>query len=469
MKDCLGAMSMMAVLIPVFFLIIITMCKRIPFIGGNMIFAFFGAGVLALLMGGKMNPSEWISPWINSFNSIAFIFYIVILGAVFSALQVATGAMEIVLNILRSIFGKTPEGLVFAILVTLYIGGSLMGTVAAVGAVIGLLVVPSLREMGMKPDLICATIVTGASMGGMMPPVSNAVILACGLIGIDASQALMVSYISVGLGLIVITLFFCKVYIGNHYAIPEKMIPRESTWTIFSWNWPKLIPLFILITCVMLNSIPSIKFDFPKFVLSFLPGWQGNLFQSISHIYILGKITNNIVMSMIFAILSCFIVQPGLWKKMRGQLLKRLEAVRDPEIILIATAFFLGSFKLGGQNQAIAQWAGELDSTFLIIGGSLTLVISGMLTGGQSTAQSMLLPILAPAWSSIGISDLNIALASSHLGMAGQGFPPCDMNTFILAGLVGSLLGETVNPLKSMLYSSPYCIYLTLAGLYFLL
>lgn len=460
---------MMEVLIPVLFLIIITMCKRIPFVGGNMTFAFFGAGIAALLMGGRTDPSAWISPWITSFNSIAFIFYIVILGALFSALQVAGGAMETVLNMLRAVFGKTPEGLVFAILVTLYIGGSLMGTVAAVGAVIGLLVVPSLREMGMKPDLICATIVTGASMGGMMPPVSNAVILACGLVGIDAAEALMISYVSVGLGLIVTTLFFCKVYIGRHYAIPENLIPRESALTIFLWNWPKLIPLLVLVTCVMLNSISSIKFDLPKFILSLLPGWNGNLFQSISHIYILGKITNNIVMSMVFAILSCFIVHPGLWKEMRGQLLKRLEAVRDPELILIATAFFLGAFKLGGQNKAIAAWAGGLDSTFLIIGGSVALIISGMLTGGQSTAQSMLLPILAPAWSSIGISDLNIALASSHLGMAGQGFPPCDMNTFILAGLVGSLLGETVNPLKSMFYSSPYCIYLTLAGLYFLL
>lgn len=460
---------MMAVLIPVLFLIIITMCKRIPRIGGNMTFAFFGAGIVALLLGGKTDPYEWISPWVTSFNSIAFIFYIVILGALFSALQVAGGAMETVLNILRAIFGKTPEGMVFAILVTLYIGGALMGTVAAVGAVIGLLVVPSLREMGMKPDLICATIVTGASMGGMMPPVSNAVILACGLVGIDAAEALMISYASVGLGLVVITLFFCRVYIGRHYAVPENLIPKESALTIFAGNWPKLIPLLVLVACVMLNSIPSLKFDLPKFILSLLPGWNGNLFQSISHIYILGKITNNIVMSMIFAILSCFIVRPDLWKEMRGQLLKRMEAVRDPELILIATAFFLGAFKLGGQNKAIAVWAGGLDSTFLIIGGSVALIISGMLTGGQSTAQSMLLPILAPAWSSIGISDLHIALASSHLGMAGQGFPPCDMNTFILAGLVGSLLGETVNPLKSMLYSSPYCIYLTLAGLYFLL
>lgn len=460
--------AMGTVLIPVLFLIIVTMCKKIPLIGGNMTIAFLGAGLLALLSGGALNPTAWLGPWLSSFNSIAFIFYIVLLGAVFSALQVETGAMETVLNILRALFGRTPAGLVFAILLALYIGGALMGTVAAVGAVIGLLVVPSLKEMGMKGDLICATIVTGASLGGMMPPVSNAVILAAGLVNIDPSDALLISYGSVGIGMVVVTLFFCRFYIGKHYHVPEDLIPKESAGTILAWNWPKLIPLMVLILCVMLNSIPSIKFDLPRWLLGLLPGWDGSLYHSISGIYILGKITNNIVMSMILAILACFVTAPGLWKKMKGKLSKRLESIVEPELILIATAFFLGAFKLGGQNHAISTWAAGLDSTFLIIGGSFALVAAGMLTGGQSTAQSMLLPILAPAWSSIGISDLDIALASSHLGMAGQGLPPCDMNTFIIAGLVGALLGETVNPMKSMIYSSPYCIYLMAAGLYFL-
>jgi hypothetical protein len=66
--------------------------------------------------------------------------------------------------------------------------------------------------------------------------------------------------------------------------------------------------------------------------------------------------------------------------------------VYEAEVILIATAFFLGAFKLGGQNHMISQWAAGLDSTFLILGGSFALVLAGMLTGGQSTAQSMILP-----------------------------------------------------------------------------
>ncbi|XOQ52568.1 MAG: DctM domain-containing protein [Succiniclasticum sp.] len=459
---------MIAVLLPVLFLILVTVCKKIPLIGGSMTAAFFGAGVIALLAGGKTDPIAWLPAWLQSFNSIAFIFYIVILGAVFSALQVETGAMETVLNVLRALFGKTPAGLVFAILAALYIGGALMGTVAAVGAVIGLLVVPSLKEMGMDADLICATIVTGASLGGMMPPVSNAVILASGLVGIDATPALLISYVSVGIGMVIISVFFCKVYVKKEYRIPEHLIPKESALTILRRNWTKLIPLVVLIVCVMLNSIPALKFDLPRWILSHLPGWHGNLFVSIKGVYVLGKITNNIVMSMIFAIIACFLCHRGLWRNIKGKLVRQVEHVYEAEVILIATAFFLGAFKLGGQNHMISQWAAGLDSTFLILGGSFALVLAGMLTGGQSTAQSMILPILGPAWHGIGISDLNITLASAHLGMAGQGLPPCDMNTFIIAGLVGGLLGQTVNPLRSMVYSSPYCLYLVAAGLYFL-
>lgn len=97
--------------------------------------------------------------------------------------------------------------------------------------------------------------------------------------------------------------------------MPEDLIPKESAGTILAWNWPKLIPLMVLILCVMLNSIPSMKFDLPRWLLGLLPGWDGSLYHSIKGIYILGKITNNIVMSMILAILACFVTAPGLWKR----------------------------------------------------------------------------------------------------------------------------------------------------------
>lgn len=460
---------MSIVLIPIAFLILVSMLKRLPLIGGNLTVAFAGAGLLSLWLGGAHDPSAWFAPWLKSMDSIAFIFFIIIFGAIFSALQIESGAMGVVLNILRALWGKTPQGLVLATLVALYFGGSLMGTVAAVGAVIGILIVPAMDEMKINEDLICAIVVTGASMGGMMPPVSNAIILACGLVGIDEHEALLISYGTVGIGLAVIAFFFCKVYIGNKYSLPEHLIPKETAWEIFSKNWTKLIPIFVLILIVMLNSIPSLKFNLPKYLLSLIPYGKATLFAAIAKVPFAGKIVHNIVMAMIAAIVVNILLDFSLVKRVGAKLKMQMKAIIEPEAVLIATAFFLGAFKIGGQNAAIAAWAKSLDSSLLIFGGAAALLVAGMLTGGQSTAQGMLVPILAPAWSAIGISKLNIALASAHLSMAGQGFPPCDMNTFIIAGLIGAIIGRPVNPLRSMMYSAPYCIYLFIVGIIFLM
>ena len=91
-----------------------------------------------------------------------------------------------------------------------------------------------------------------------------------------------------------------------------------------------------------------------------------------------------------------------------------------------------------------------------------------MLVGAQSTTQTTLLPILGPAWMATGVSDIHAAVASSHLAAAGQGLPPADLNTFVIAGLVSSLLQKEVNPMKSMILTAPYCILLAIIGLAFL-
>ena len=148
---------MYIVIVPVLFLIIISICKKIPLIGGRLLAAFFGAGILAMVLGGVCNPVQWINPWIDGLNRVAFIIWIVIFGSCFSMLQIETGAMQTVLNVLRALFGHTPQGLVLAVLLALYMGGSMLGTVAAVGAVIGMLIVPALDDMGLSPEPVSYT------------------------------------------------------------------------------------------------------------------------------------------------------------------------------------------------------------------------------------------------------------------------------------------------------------------------
>ena len=189
---------MITVIIPVLFLMLVSAVKKVPLIGGNLIAAFVGTGVLALVLGGVYDPVVWAQAWLTGLNQVAFIIFIVIFGSIFSALQVKSGAMDTVLNVLRAIFGHTPQGLVLAILIAMCLGGSLVGTVSAVGAVIGMLVVPAMDDMGLVPDMNCAIIVTGGSLGAIMPPISNAINVACSILGIPTDHVLQISYLTVG-------------------------------------------------------------------------------------------------------------------------------------------------------------------------------------------------------------------------------------------------------------------------------
>lgn len=58
--------------------------------------------------------------------------------------------------------------------------------------------------------------------------------------------------------------------------------------------------------------------------------------------------------------------------------------------------------------------------------------------------------------------------AGAHLAAAGQGMPPADLTTFVVAGLVSVQFGKKVDPVKSMLYSMPMCICFTAVGIVFM-
>ncbi|MCC8126421.1 MAG: TRAP transporter large permease subunit [Clostridiales bacterium] len=459
---------MLIVIIPILFLMLVSAVKRIPVIGGNLVAAFVGSGILAMLLGGVYQPAVWGSAWLKGLDQVAYIIFIVIFGSVFSALQVKSGAMDTVLNTLRAIFGHTPQGLVLAILIAMYLGGSLVGTVAAVGAVIGLLVVPALDDMGLDPDLICAIIVTGGSLGAIMPLISNAVNVACSIMDIPTDQVLQISYVTVAIAIVLVSTFVCKVYIGKKYQMPQHLIPKESPFTILKREWSRLIPLLILILLVALNSIPAIKFDVTGSLLKAIPAGDTNLYAMINTVPVFGKITNNIVLSLIVAIIAAFLCSKEL-RTDSGTLIKNsLYNIRASVIIQIFAGFFLGAFRAGGQMEAIAAWASGLSALALKFGGSISLLLGGMLMGAQSTTQTTLLPILGSAWTAIGVSDIHAAVASAHLAAAGQGLPPADLNTFVIAGLVSSLLHKKVNPMRSMLLTVPYCMVLAGLGLIFL-
>lgn len=113
-------------------------------------------------------------------------------------------------------------------------------------------------------------------------------------------------------------------------------------------------------------------------------------------------------------------------------------------------------------------FAQGLNENILKFGGASAMVLIGMLTGSQSTAQNVVFSFFGPALVNIGLQPTYVAVAGAHLAAAGQGLPPADLTTFVVAGIVGGMMGKKVNPVKSMLYMIPMCILLFTIGMIFL-
>lgn len=96
------------------------------------------------------------------------------------------------------------------------------------------------------------------------------------------------------------------------------------------------------------------------------------------------------------------------------------------------------------------------------------MLLMGMLTGSQSTAQNVVFSFFGPALVASGITTTYAAVAGAHLAAAGQGMPPADLTTFVVAGLISAQFGKKVDPVKSMLYSMPMCICFAVVGIVFM-
>lgn len=57
-------------------------------------------------------------------------------------------------------------------IVTLVVSGAILGGGSPSIAIVGVLMIPSLVQLGLDPTRICAVLVMGGAIGSLMPPVS---------------------------------------------------------------------------------------------------------------------------------------------------------------------------------------------------------------------------------------------------------------------------------------------------------
>ena len=99
------------------------------------------------------------------------------------------------------------------------------------------------------------------------------------------------------------------------------------------------------------------------------------------------------------------------------------------------------------------------------IGGASSMVIIGMLTGSQTTAQSVTVPFLGPIMESMNVDPTLISLGASHIAAAGQNMPPVGLTAFVVCGLIGGILNRQVDPLKVMVLALPNSLLFLAIGL----
>lgn len=448
---------MITVIIPIALLLSIILIKKIPYIGGNIQIGLIVTGLAALLLGGIFNPVSWLGAWINGIDRIAWVIGLSVFGSIYAESQVQMGTMDTVLNFLRSIFGHSPRGLISTIVIALVLAGSLLGDAIAASTVIGVLIISALAEMKMSGEQIACTIVMGASLGSIMPPITQAIFLSSALVGIEPDPVVNIGYITVGIGVIICTLYVSRAFIKID-ALPEDLIPKEKPMQILASHWTTLVPLIILIVLIVLRT--GFKIDLLTMTMGPLLAW-------LSGITIVKGISNLIVMSLILVTIISF-----LFPKVRshsGEVIVRgLKNVKNSATIQLSAGLMLGAFYNAGQIETVKNFAMGLNQSLMKIGGGATLMLIGMLTGSQTTAQNSIFSFFGPALIEGGLDPVRAAIAGSHLAMSGQGMPPADLTTFVVAGLVGGILSIKVDPVKTMLLNLPMCLYFAAVGFLFM-
>lgn len=449
-----GMGYLIQIILPLALLFIIALVKKIPKIGGDIRVALLVAAISSAVLAG-LGPMETLIAFIDGIDRLSWVIMLSIFGSLYAESQVKLGAMDTTLNSLRALFGNSPKGLIVAIFVTLILAGSLLGDAIAAATVIGFLVINSLTELKLKPEQIGMIILLGASIGSIMPPITQGVFLSSSLVGIDPSPVIKIAYLTVAIGGILAILESLRFVRGK--KMPLELMPQQSIFQIIKERWTTLIPLLVLIAIVLTNTL----FEYNIFTKFF---FFSAILEPLKNIPIVQGMTFQVVTAIIVAILVSFLF-PSVRKQSKEVVKGGLGKVSQTVQIQLSAGVMVGVFYASGLIDKVALMTEGLAGSFVKIGGALSIVVVGMMTGSQTTAQTVVVTFLAPILENLKVDPTLIALGASHIAAAGQNMPPVGLTAFVVCGLIGGILNTKVDPLKVMILALPNSFYFLIVGL----
>lgn len=442
---------MWPVLIPFLLLFAITLLP-LPRIGGDVRLALLAAGVSAALLQG-LPLTDWPMAIIDGIDRLSWVIWLSLFGSLYAETQLRIGAMRTTLDLLGALFGRSPAGLVCAVIITLVLGGSLLGDAIAASAVVGFLVVRSLAELGISGERIAAIILLGALVGSGMPPISQSFIMAAAFTGI-APEAVMNPWGYVTMLVTLAVALANGIWLVRGRRMPAGLATLPPAMTTLHRGAPSLLPLGVLLVMVTLLSGGWLSF-------AALPGYA-----ALSTTPVLKGIAFSVVLAIIVATLFTL-----PYRQVRGDLpavcTNALKKVAKTVQIQLCAGAMIGLFHHAGLLGLIRDFATQLDVATMKLGGGLAVVLVGMVTGSQTTAQTAIVGVMAPTMVDLGLDPVAVAIGAAHLAMAGQAMPPVGLTTFVVAGLIGGILNVRVDPLRAMLLSVPLSLcFLAFGALY---
>lgn len=469
---------MIQVIIPMSVMLIIVICKKLPVIGGNIRLGLFMAGALTLILAGMINPSYWIAAWVDGLNRLSWIICLSIFGSLFAEVNNQMGAIDTIVGALTAKFGKSPRILVICILLTLTLAGSLLGDAIAAATVIGMLTVGILVSMNLSYEKISALIIMGAVVGSIMPPMTQALAMGATLANANTDEVIGMGYITVTFVLIVVVIY-SGVFLVSKHNLPgtnkevEIKFSDKTAGQILKDNWESLVPVGFLIVVIVLRTVkfplsvdlgPAIL---QQFTFLNLEGQKISVYEWLNNFTILNGLTNGVVISIICAFIFSYIF-PQVRNNSKAIFSEGIGKVKNTVILQVCCAFMLGSFYSAGSIQIVSDYCQSLPTNVMKVGGVLAMLLIGMLTGSQSTAQNVIFSFFGPALVATGMSPLHAALVGAHVATGAQALPGANLTAFVVVGLVASQFGKKVDPMKSMVYCLPMVLALLAVGIFFL-
>ncbi len=441
---------MLSVLIPVVVLFLAILLPIPQIKNYNVRFGLLLSAVIAMILG-HLSPVQGIQAAVFGIDKLSWVIGLSIFGSIYAQTQVKMGAIDTVLSTFRASIGKTPKGLIAAIILTLVIAGSLLGDAIASVTVIGILVVKALDDMGLSPEQTGCILLLGAVLGSIMPPITQGLFLASSLVGTAVDPVIRMGYISVG-GLVMVSILWSWTFLKIK-ELPAELVPDRNVGQILADEWKCLTPLIVLVTIIILRSGFHIE----------LLQVMDPILQPLKTIPIIRAV---VAFGGVSRILQAIAVATIIAFCTRAVRSRAAEVFRDGLVsvsktvqIQLCAGVMIGAFYKAGMIGTVLAFTKTLSAAMLKFGGGAMLMLVGMLTGSQSTAQNTIFSFMGPILTgNFDVQPVEAALGGAHLAMAGQSMPPACLTTFVIVGIVGGILAKKADPVKIMLLGFPITV-----------